>query len=146
MQRTLHLLVLFILLVLCEAAELKSVQLLGHLLCPATVDEFPELQGGSGGRMATVRAGIWLKEKHCSEIQFNSTLPEKSQVKKGRNWISYSQRKKKLSNFDRLGKVGTGPCNDAQNGCTGTWIKGIKIGHFHPENWSSWALAFEIRI
>lgn len=52
MQRTLHLLVLFILLMLGEAAELQCVQLLCHLLCPATVDELPELQGGSAGRMA----------------------------------------------------------------------------------------------
>lgn len=51
MQRTLHLLVLFILLVLCEAAELKCVQLLCDLLCPATVDELSELQGGSARRM-----------------------------------------------------------------------------------------------
>lgn len=51
MQRTLQLLVLFILLVLGEAAELKGVQLLGDLLCPATVDELSELQGGSATRM-----------------------------------------------------------------------------------------------
>lgn len=52
MQRTLNLLVLFILFMLCEAAELKCVQLLCDLLCPATVDKLSELQGGSAGRMA----------------------------------------------------------------------------------------------
>lgn len=97
MQRTLHLLVLFILLVLCEAAELKCVQLLCDLLCPATVDELPELQGGSVRRMEQLKQELGSRSyRRSTEVLFNSTLPEESQVKKSRNWISYSKRKNKI--------------------------------------------------
>lgn len=40
-------LVLVVVLVLGEAAELQGVQLLGDLLRPATVDQLPQLEGGA---------------------------------------------------------------------------------------------------
>lgn len=48
----LYLLVFLIFFMLCEAAQLKRIELLRDLLCPATVDELSELQWGSARSIA----------------------------------------------------------------------------------------------